>query len=298
MSTSGTISVGSGSAQRTPPRRVLMAGWGSLTLTSAAVAAAAAAAAFTLWGAGLSGPLAMQGSARGTALVLLALAVPTVAVSAALAWRGSTRAIICWAGGLAYLLYNAVLLLLLTPFNRYFLIYVGLLSTSLWALVAVLRAVDVPLLSASAGPGLRRRTIAGFVLVVVVLNALAWLGQIVPALTASDPTVALSGTGVMTNAVWIQDLAVWLPVAGAGAIWLWRRATWGLLVVGAMLVYWVLESASVAVDQWFGASADPQSTVVSMSVVPVFATLGVLTLLASWHVLHHLDRLPGRTDPG
>ncbi|HTM86077.1 MAG TPA: hypothetical protein VL179_14470, partial [Mycobacterium sp.] len=220
MSTSGTISVGSGSAQRTPPRRVLMAGWGSLTLTSAAVAAAAAAAAFTLWGAGLSGPLAMQGSARGTALVLLALAVPTVAVSAALAWRGSTRAIICWAGGLAYLLYNAVLLLLLTPFNRYFLIYVGLLSTSLWALVAVLRAVDVPLLSASAGPGLRRRTIAGFVLVVVVLNALAWLGQIVPALTASDPTVALSGTGVMTNAVWIQDLAVWLPVAGAGAIWL------------------------------------------------------------------------------
>ena len=292
MSTSGLTSIGSRSAQRTPPRRVLAAAWGSLALTSAAVAAAAIAAAFTIRGAGLSGPLAMQGSARGTALVLLALAVPTVAVSAALAWRGSTRAIICWTGGLAYLLYNAVLLLLLTPFNRYFLLYVALLSTSLWALVAVLRAVDVSLLSASAGPGTRRRTIAGFVLVVVVLNALAWLGQIVPAMTASDPTVALSGTGVMTNAVWIQDLAVWLPAAAAGAIWLWRRATWGVLVVGAMLVYWVLESASIAVDQWFGANADPQSTVVSMSVVPVFATLGVLTLLASWHVLRHIDRAP------
>src|SRR5918911_302733 len=42
------------------------------------------------------------GNAQGTALVILAVAVPTVLVSMFLATRGSIRARIVWLGGLSY----------------------------------------------------------------------------------------------------------------------------------------------------------------------------------------------------
>ena len=82
--------------------RVLRTGSGLLALLIATVACGAAAAAVTIWGGGLVGPAAMQGSARGTALVLLSLAVPVIAVSTALAWGGSNRAVVTATGAVGY----------------------------------------------------------------------------------------------------------------------------------------------------------------------------------------------------
>lgn len=265
---------------------------GLLVLLVLAVGTAAAAAAFTAWGDGLSGPAAMQGSARGTAYVLLLAAVPTIVVSAILLWRGSVRAVVTAAGGLAYAVYNAVLLLLLTPYNPYFLLYVAALSASVWALVALLRATHPATIAVPADSRLVSRVVPVFMLVVVAFNALAWLRQIVPSLGADDPTTVLAGTGVMTNAAWIQDLAIWLPIATAGAVWLWRRDPRGPLVAGAMLVYWVLEAVSVAVDQWFGSQADPTSPVVSAQIVPAFTVLAVVTFVMTVLLLRAIDDRP------
>ena len=43
----------------------------------------------------LRGPAVMNGSARGTALAVLLLGVAVLAVSMALAWAGSARAVLC-----------------------------------------------------------------------------------------------------------------------------------------------------------------------------------------------------------
>ena len=102
----------------------------------------------------------------------------------------------------------------------------------------------------------------------VALNALAWLRPIAASVTADDPADVLAGTGVMTNATWIQDLAIWLPAAAVGAVWRRRRDPRGYLVSAAILVFWVIESVGIAVDQWVGGSADPGSPVVSMSPCP------------------------------
>lgn len=42
--------------------------------------------------------------------------------------------------------------------------------------------------------------------------------------------------------------------------WLWQRRPHGYLIVGAGLVMWAVESACVAVDQWYGRAANPAST--------------------------------------
>jgi hypothetical protein len=44
-----------------------------------------------------------------------------------------------------------------------------------------------------------------------------------------------------------------------------------------MLAMFVLEGFGIAADQWFGSRADPTSESASMSMVPVFIVLALLT---------------------
>ena len=121
------------------------------------------------------------------------------------------------------------------------------------------------------------------------MNAAVWLAAIVPALLSSDPASLMKGTGLLTNPVYVQDLAIWLPLLMAAALACWHRRAWGLLVTGAMLVMLTLEGIGVATDQWFGSRADPTSPAASMTMVPAFAALAVVigTVLAVY--LHNID---------
>lgn len=60
---------------------------------------------------------------------------------------------------------------------------------------------------------------------------------------------------------------------------LWRRHPWGFVLVGGMLVYFFIESISVAVDQWMGSAADPASAVASAALAPIFAILAGVGLI-------------------
>ena len=77
------------------------------------------------------------GNARGTSLVVLIVAVPTLIVAMIRAAAGSRRAQIVWLGTLAYLVYNATIFAFGTVFNALFLFYAAMLSLSVWSLVAL-----------------------------------------------------------------------------------------------------------------------------------------------------------------
>lgn len=238
----------------------------------------------------LHGPAAMQGSARGTALVLLVVAVPVLVISVWRAGQGSGVALLTWGGALLYVVYNAVLLLFLTPFNSAFLTYVAMLGCALWSVGYLLTVRELWVVGESLATGPRVRVVAAYLAVVVVLNAAAWLARVVPALDDPYPTPMLAGTGVPTNAIYVQDLAVWLPLLTVAAVACWHRRAWGLLVTGAMLVMLTLEGIGVATDQWFGSRADPTSPAASMTMVPAFAALAVVigTVLALY--LRNVDQ--------
>jgi hypothetical protein len=254
-----------------------------LALVTASVATIAAVWTFANPGL-LHGPAAMQGSARGTAVVLGAMAVPVLLLSVRRAWRGSASALLVWGGALLYVVYNAVLFLFLTPFNAAFLVYVAMLGCALWATGHLLATPEVWAIGRVIAGRASVRGISIYVWVVVALNALAWLAMIVPSLT-EHPAPMLEGTGVETNAIYVQDLAIWLPLAAVAAVWLRRREPRGALVVAAVLGMWVIESVSIAVDQWFGVRADPDSPVVSLAVIPPFVVLAVVGLVPLWLLL-------------
>lgn len=223
----------------------------------------------------LNGTPVMNGSARGTALTMFALALPVLAVGLVTSSRGSVWGQAALIGALGYLTYNATLLVYATPFNQLFLAYVALLGLSLWSLVSALMDPR-PLLAPDSR--LPTRGIAAFILTVVALNALAWLRFVVPDLDA-DPPGFLDGTGLTTNPIYVQDLAVWLPALAIVAVLLWQRRPSGVFLAGAGLVFWELEAIGVAIDQWFGHRADPGSDVATLAGVVLFLVLAAATLI-------------------
>jgi hypothetical protein len=188
----------------------------------------------------LRGPAVMNGSARGTALIALVGAVPTLLVAMWLARRGSARAVVVWLGAVMYLAYNAFMLLLATPFNRLFLGNVAMMGLSIATGIALVATIDVDELAGRCDRRLPARLLAAFIAVVVVANGLLWLRGALQGIVDDVPLKALAGTGLTTVPTWVQDLSFWLPLLLVAAVWLWRRRPWGYLLAGAGLVYWVL----------------------------------------------------------
>jgi hypothetical protein len=261
-----------------------------------AVTAAAASLLTFIVPAVLRGTPVMNGSARGTALVVLLAGVPALACSMLLAARGSAAAVVTWLGAAGFLLYNALMFVFATPANRLFPLYLVMLALAAWSIGALLRQADVAALGALFSPRTPVRAIAVYMWVTVALNAAAWLARIVPAVVHGGAPAYLSGTGLTVNIVYVQDLALWLPLLAVAAAWLWRRRPWGYLLAGAGLVMWVLESISIAADQWYGHAAAPGSPVASGALVPAFAALAVIGLIPAGLLLHGLaGDVPGFT---
>src|SRR5215472_1205036 len=243
----------------------------------------------------LHGTAVMNGSARGTALAMLLLGVPVLAVSMALARAGSPRAVLCWLGAVGFVLYNSVLFVFATPFNQLFLLDVAMLALAAWSAGVLLWQTDVAGLGRRFTDGAPTRGVAVYVWVIVTLNALAWLSRIVPALMAGGQAAFLRGTGLPTHPVYVQDLALWLPLIAVAASWLWRRRAWGYVVIGATLIMFILESAGIAVDQWYGHAADPASPVASAALTPAFGLLALIGLVPTYYLFRGL---PDRTQDG
>ncbi len=249
----------------------------ALSLALAVVGGFAAALTYFVPGL-LQGPAVTNGNAQGTALVMLALATPTLLAAMWFAHSGSWRARYWWLGSAFYLAYNAFLLLFLTPFNSLFLIYVATQSLALFSIFAlVIASRDIP--DRQHLETMPVRGLAVFVWVIVALNALAWLRIVVPATLSDIPGEFLEGLGVATNAIYVQDLAIWLPLMTVAGWWMWHRKPLGVYLTGSWLAFGFMEGVGIAVDQWYGHRADPLSPHASAEVIPMMLGLAAINLV-------------------
>ena len=279
-----------------PGASIRGAGWVSFrsvpfVISMMAAAMSTVAAALTLFVPNvLRGPAVMNGSARGTAAVALCVAVPLLLVSMIAVARGAVRPVISALGATAYLVYNAVLFLFVTPINELFLAYVAMFALCFWTAVTVLKRIDVPSFARHYSVAFPYRALAATLGTIAVLNALAWLVRIVPALLSSNPGSLVEGTGVATNAIYVQDLSFWIPLMLTSAWWTWRGRAWGLVLTGALFVFGFIESVSIAVDQWMGGTADPASTVASTSLTLPFAIVALLMCVPAFFYFRSFNR--------
>ena len=240
----------------------------------------------------LRDPPAYAGNALGTYVVLLVVAIPLVAVAMRRATSGSLAARFVWVGGVGYVLYNAILTSFSLRFNELFLPYVATLSLGVWSLVAVLGTFDVGELPGRFPSRFPVRLVGGYLIATALAFATVWLADVVPATLSGDPPASLRGTTLPVNVVQVIDFAFTLPASFAAGVWLWRRRAWGFLLSGMMLVLLLLESVSIAVDQYFGHRADPSQPT---GTVVLFAALSVVGALPALLFVRSIGSRPVRS---
>jgi hypothetical protein len=172
---------------------------------------------------------------RGTDLVSLAVAVPVLAGSLWLTSRGSRRALLVWLGALAYVAYT-YLYSFAIAWNRLFLVYVALLSLSMFTLVRALTVLDAEDLAGRFPDRTPIRVVGAFLWVIGGMLGLIELAQVVPALIAGQAPDVVLKTGHPTGVVYILDLGLVVPLMLLAGRWLRQRRPFAYVAAAILLV--------------------------------------------------------------
>jgi hypothetical protein len=184
--------------------------------------------------------------AVGQDWVDLLFAVPWLAVSAALARRGSRAGLLLLGGGLLYTIYELVIYAFAVRFNALFLLYSASLGSSLFALAAIAVALRPGEVCGWFGERLPLKTTGGLLIAIGLVFSALWLGEILPALARGTAPPSVIEAGIPTNPVQVMDLSAILPAHIAGGVLLLRRRPLGYVVSPILLGFGVLMSMSIA----------------------------------------------------
>jgi len=220
-------------------------------------------------------------------LVSLALVVPLLVWTGLRAGRGSLRGYLVWLGVLLFNGYNYVIYTLSIHFGPFFVVWVGVLGLTVYALIGGFAALD---------PGAVRvrvqrssmQVVGWFMIIVAALFAMVWLAQIVPAQLSGTVPAAVTDTGTPTSPVHVLDLGLFLPGMAIAGILLLRRQALGYVLGPPLLVFLALTAAPILVtplvEQVRGETANWWVT----------APFAVFAAAAGWAALRLLRAIPSR----
>jgi hypothetical protein len=164
---------------------------------------------------------------RGTDLVSLVVALPTLAGSLFLARRGSGRALLVWLGTLAYVAYT-------------------------YLLVRALTALDANLFVDQFTDRTPVRSVSTFLWVIGAMLGLTELGQVVPALLTGEVPDVVVKSGHPTGVIYILDLGLVVPLLLLAGHWLRARRPWGYVAAGILLVKGITVGLGLLSSNLFG----------------------------------------------
>lgn len=179
---------------------------------------------------------------RGTDLVVLIPGVPFLLAALRRALRGSARGELLLAGALTFFLYQAVSVIFGATYNDLYLVYVAMLSTSFWALFAVLHELDLDGLEARMSAAGASRGVAIF-LFVSALSPLVWLVEILAGLASGEVPRSLGSYS--TDVTTALDVGLITPACVTAGVLVLRKRALGYLVAVLLLVLLVFVGLAV-----------------------------------------------------
>ena len=227
----------------------------------------------------------MVREARAADLVTLAVAVPALGLGLWRARSGSAGARLIALGTLGYLSYSYAIFAFSVVINPLTPVHIAILGLATWSFVLAIFGLDEATVDRARRMRISRRVAGAFLIVVVVLFAVLWLGQIAGAITSGELPASVSDLDLPTNAVYALDLAFALPLLAVAGGWLLRRDRRGPASALAALGFTALMGLSVlaifALDAAAGIVMETVPVVIFGVVTGIAATLVVLALFAS-----------------
>jgi hypothetical protein len=212
------------------PQARLIPPWAAYTLTAFILVGATLASAGGLFLKGLyRDPAKIKAAWLGNDLVTLLVVVPLLTLVLRQAQRGSGRAHLIWLGLLAYVFYNYAFYLFGAAFNSFFLLYVALFSSAMFALVLGLLQLDISLIRQQVRLQAPVKGVSIFLLFISLPLAIVEIGQCLNFMLYGKIPEA-------PPLIFALDLSLVVPTTALAAVLLWRRQPWGLVLAMMMLV--------------------------------------------------------------
>ncbi len=224
---------------------------------------------------------------RGQDIATLFFATPLLLIGVFWSWSGSLAGHLLLTGLLAYILYAYASMALGAAYNRFFLLYTALFSTSLFALILMFASYDAEVFAASLGENAPRNGIAIFMIVSGLVTLVVWGLPLLAALRSNTlPDRVDSYTTPVTYAL---DLAIITPSTFIAGVLLLQGDPFGYVISVALLAIIILLMPYITLATIFQQRAGVNFTPGEM-IGPV-AGFAVLGLVALWLLVSLLGSL-------
>ncbi len=222
----------------------------------------------------------------------LVVVAPLLVICGIAIRRRSRVALFVLGGTLIYVVYSFVLYAFAMHFNALFLVYAGALGVAFYALLGLalhLYRGDAEIWFRDHLPFMRFGGV--FLIVVSVGFAALWLSTIIPALVRGSPPAELAEAGLVTNPVYVLDLALMLPALFVTGLLLLRRRGAGLVLAPIMVSFNALMTLALIGMMLAMRSRGLTADATVIGAMSLLAAISVFLLVA---FIRPLRRFPAR----
>ncbi|MEH7108508.1 hypothetical protein [Bacillus sp. JJ1764] len=190
----------------------------------------------SIYGKGLyqhdSASMALQAIAQD--YVTLFLGVPLLLISLYFSKKDFLKGRLILTGTLGYFLYTYVSYSFLSMYNRFFLVYVLLMSLSFFAFTLSIMSFNIPRLPEYFHEKLPRGLIGAVLIFVSTAFGILWMGKIAPSLSNGNPPVGIEHYTTMV--IQALDLGFIIPIGLLAGILLIKRKPFGYLLASIITI--------------------------------------------------------------
>lgn len=231
----------------------------------------------TIYGKGvyenMSADVAIQGIAQD--YITLFIAIPLLIVASFLTRKNSLKSKLFLAGVLNYFFLTYLFYMNMAMYNKLFLVYIILVSTTFFAFALTLLSIDIKTISQHFSPKTPTKSIGSFLIVLPSMIALLWLSVIVPPLIDGS-IIPQSVEHYTTLTVQGFDLSIFLPVAFISGLLLIKKRQFGYLMSSVTIIFLSLLMtalvAKIIAMALFGVNVVP-----AVFIIPCFLILSIIS---------------------
>lgn len=244
-----------------------------------------------IYGQGLYKNDSVSCVAQGKAsdLVTLVLGIPLLMISLYFSNKGSFRGKLMLTGTLGYFLYTYMSYAFLWNYNPIFLIYVILMSASLYAFILSLMSFDIADVPSKFKAGLPVKFLSGFQFFIAFVIGMMWLGKIAPSLAGAVPAGLEHYTTLVIQAM---DLGIVVPTGILSGVMLLKRKPVGYLLSSVVIIKGITMltaiSAMIVNQLLYGVKVSPAELII----FPAFNLFAIVCLVLLLKNIVKSNRVP------
>ncbi|MBM7686900.1 hypothetical protein [Defluviitalea raffinosedens] len=199
-----------------------------------------------IYGYGLYKDNSISIAAQGIAsdFVTLVMGVPLLILSLYLSLKESFKGKILLTGTLSYFLYTYMSYTFLWMYNKFFIIYVMLMSASLYAFILSISSFDIENIKLNFSEKLPVKFLGGYQIFIGVMIGMLWLGKIAPSIIGDKVPVGLEH--YTTLVIQGMDLGIIVPTAILSGIFLIKRKAIGFLLSSVIIIKGITMLTSIS----------------------------------------------------